>query len=47
MQGMKLSYEYLYDKISCYLMPVWCVFKRVGELILEMATSCFKDGVLG
>ena len=30
MSGMKLSYEYLYDKINWYLMPVWCVFKLVG-----------------
>ena len=37
----------MYDEIICHFMPVWCVFKHVGELIFEMATSCLKDGVLG
>ncbi len=44
---MTVNYEYMYDEIICHLMLVWCVFKLIGKLIFEMATSCFKDGVLG
>ena len=39
---MKLSYEHLYDKITCYLMPVWCVFNVLVNLFLKMATSCLQ-----